>query len=510
MVMQTLISALRGIFSSVLRFLTALWRRFRSLKLWQQALIAGVLAAVLIGLLMLFSGGKPADAGSQARTVTLRSIAELSGNASGDSVIGQVRSRSEADVTAEASGVVRSVNTSLGATVPAGFVIATLENSSESAALLQAQGAYDAAVAAKTSTSLSNTTATAEDAFRSAYATLDVTLSSDVDLFFGSETATGPTITINTNGQADVLSKARKDIRLMMERWSAELPTAGSKSPLALLTEASSQVRTVSLFLNDLAAAANGRDSRATEAQLAALASARASVASLLSTLSAAQASYRTGAVGATAASDASVKSALGTLRLAEANYEKTQLRAPIAGQVNFLPIRVGDYVNALTHVATVAQNGALEIVFYVSEDTAAGLHTGAKVTVENTYPGVITEMAPALDPVTKQIEMHAAVTGDAKELVNGQSVRIMLPLTRPDATSSSGPVLLPLSALKLSAGARILFTVGTDGRLVALPVSIGEVRGDRIEITSPLTAETRVVEDARGLSEGEKVTVAP
>mgnify|MGYP000846152665 CR=1 FL=1 len=508
--MQTIISALRGILSFVLRTAGNLWRRFLALKLWQKALVIIGIVAVIIGLSMLFSGGKPTDTGNQARTVTLRSVGELSGNATGDSVIGTVRSRSEANVIAEAGGVVKSVNTSLGAAVPAGFVIGSLENSTESATLLQAQGAYDAAVAAKTSTSLSNTTATAGDAFRSAYATLDATLTDNVDLFFGSETATGPTVTINTNGQADVISKGRKDIRLMMERWSGELSTAGSKSPLELLNEASTNVRQVSLFLNDLASAANARDSRATETQLAALSAARTTVNTLLSTLSAAQTSYRTSAVGATSASDASVKSALGTLRLAEANYEKTLLRAPIAGQVNFLPIRVGDYVNALTHVATVAQNGALEIVFYISEDVAAALHTGARVTVEGSLPGVITEMSPALDPITKQIEAHAAITGDAKTLVNGQSVRIALPSTSISTATSSGPVLLPLSAVKLSAGTRVLFTVGTDGRLVALPVTIGEVRGDRIEITSLITAETRVVEDARGLSEGDKVNVAP
>jgi hypothetical protein len=50
---------------------------------------------------------------------------------------------------------------------------------------------------------------------------------------------------------------------------------------------------------------------------------------------------------------------------------------------------------------------------------------------------------------------------------------------------------------------------VGADGRLVAHIVTIGEVRGDRIQITSPLDSDLRIVIDARGLSEGQKVQVA-
>ena len=57
--------------------------------------------------------------------------------------------------------------------------------------------------------------------------------------------------------------------------------------------------------------------------------------------------------------------------------------------------------------------------------------------------------------------------------------------------------------------GYRIVFSVGEDGRLVAHHVEIGEVRGDRLEILSPLPLDLRIVTDARGLSEGELVNVA-
>ena len=174
---------------------------------------------------------------------------------------------------------------------------------------------------------------------------------------------------------------------------------------------------------------------------------------------------------------------------------------------MNFLPIRVGDYVTSFTHVATVARNNALEIVAYVSEDDRDLLAAGTEVTIEDATPGVVTSISPALDPVTKQIEVHIAVEGES-ELVNGQSVRIALPNAVAATLETEGPVLLPLSAVKLRADERIVFTVNEEGRLVAMPVEIGDVRGDRIEIRTPLSAELRIVKDARGLSDGERVRV--
>jgi HlyD family secretion protein len=294
-----------------------------------------------------------------------------------------------------------------------------------------------------------------------------------------------------------------------LRSFEANLATANSRSPQALLDEAESIARQVQAFTNELAAAANERDSRATAAQLSALASARTGVNSVLSSIASARAGLRSGTVSATASADASVKQALGSLRAAQAALERTVVRAPIGGTVNFLPIRVGDYVTPMQHVATVAQNGALEIVAYVSEDNRDLLVAGGEVMIDGAYEGIVTSVAPALDPTTKQIEVRIAVTGET-ELVSGQSVHIALPDLAPTETAAEpeGPVLLPLAAVKLRAGDRIVFSVGEDSRLVAHQVEVGEVRGDRIEIRTDLLKDLRIVEDARGLSEGEAVRV--
>jgi RND family efflux transporter MFP subunit len=500
--------ALKVFVLRVRKVAATLWRRFRALPRWGQALVVALLLVVFWGISTLLSSA-PAPSTATVRAVSLRSVGELSGSVSGASIVGTVRARSEAELRAEAGGTVRAVNTVVGAFIPAGFVLAELENSSERAQVTQAEGAYDAALAARASVSPVDVNASARNAYRDAFDTLDIMLETQVDQVFGDPTPSGPNLLINpASSDPARLSRERKRINELVDAERATLAASATNDPRLLLDGIEYLARQTATFVDEVAEAANRTNSNASGEQIAAIASARASVTGVLTSVTAAQATLRSGQTGSTASVDASVKSALGTLRLAEASLEKTRVRAPIGGTVNYLPIRVGDYVGNLDHVATVAQNGALEIVAFVSEEALASLSTGAEVQVEGQYPGTLTSVAPALDPVTKQIELHVSV-GIESGLVNGQSVRVTLPGAATSTEAVSGPVLLPLSAVKLSAGNRVVFMLGEDGRLAALPVEIGEVVGERIEVLSPLPSDLRIVSDARGLSDGQQVRVA-
>ncbi|MES2994692.1 MAG: HlyD family efflux transporter periplasmic adaptor subunit [Patescibacteria group bacterium] len=533
--MQSLINFLRRTALRTRAFSVASWRRYRGLKKWQQIALAILLAVLLIAGITLLRQDGAHDAGNQLRTVTLATVGELSGQGDSVSILGTVRSITEADVLAQSGGTVRSVNAKLGGNVPAGYVIASLENSSERAAVLQAEGAYESALAARSITqvqaanteeSLEEAETSARNTYRTAYTTLDSLLTNEAQSFF-SGTSISPVLNISGGSNASVRSEFSALRRDEMQAWRYALDTSSTKNPEALLAEAERITNRTSAFLVDLSRIAAPASSGATAIQKANLAAARADVDGLLATLSAERDALRAAQAaeavaghqtdsrsGEVASADASVKTALGGLRAAQAQLEKTVVRAPIGGQVNFLPIRVGDYVTAFTHVATVAQNGALEIVAYVGEDDRALLAAGTKVTVEDDIPGIVTSIAPALDPTTKLIEVHVAVdAASAGGIVNGQSVRIALPNQAPkkeEVGVPAGPALLPLSAVKLSGDKRIVFTVDAEGALIANEVEVFEVRGDRIEVRTNLPLELRIVTDARGLAAGQKVTIAP
>lgn len=523
---------LKGLWTSVCVFFAKHWKRFRLLKRrYQIGIVVLLLILVGGGIALTRSGAAPASTDLSIRTVSVASVDSLSGGGDSVSILGTVRSVTEADILSEAGGTVRAVHTSVGASVPAGFVLAELDNASEQATVLQAQGAYDAAVAARSITTLQSGNAqtsfveaatAARNTYSNSYTTIDNVLSTEVSTLFGDPTPLGPQLLLNSPDR-DTFSRRRATLADQMNIWRSHLATVDTQDPETLLNEADTNAQTVSVFLADLSAIANMNESGGTPSQLAALAAARTSVDGVRASLSAARDAYRAKQTAAevgttqsvssnasTASADANVKQALGALRFAQASLEKTLVRAPISGTVNFLPIHVGDYVTAFTHVATVAQNGALEIVAYVSEDDRAFITTGAGVMVNDNDKGIVTSIAPALDPTTKQIEVHVAVDAST-DLVNGQSVRIAFPnlLSRPATPTISQTLTLPLAAVKLRTNSRVVFSVGADGRLVSHTVEIGNVLGDRIEITTPLPSDLQIVTDARGLADGEKVNVA-
>lgn len=486
------------------------WKWYRSQKSWKQIVGALGLFAIVIALIVLVNIlTAPKNTEGAVRTVTLESAGSLSGGSDGTSVIGTVRSMAEAKILAESSGTVRRVHTQIGSSVPAGFVIAELENAAQRATVLQAEGAYDAAVAARSGVSPVDSATAARNAYQAAYSALDYALETQIDSYYGNPGPFGPTFLIGEGHfPQNYFPQKRDAINQMMIAWREHLATAATSDPEALLSESIRVADAIQELLVGIAEVSNKSGSSASATQLANLATARSSVSLQASTLSSARESYRNKSVGSSASVDASVKQALGSLRGAQAQLEKTLVRAPIGGTINFLPIRVGEYVTAYTHAATVAQNGSLEVLTYVSEEERAELSVGQKVVVMPSYTGVITSISPALDPSTHQIEVHVAVTDQGTSLVNGQSVRITLPGTLAQV-KSDGPLMLPLASVKLRTNDRVVFTVNEEGRLVEHSVRIGEVHGGRIEVLSGIAPEARIVTDARGLSGGQKVSIA-
>ena len=168
---------------------------------------------------------------------------------------------------------------------------------------------------------------------------------------------------------------------------------------------------------------------------------------------------------------------------------------------MNTLSVNLGDFVPSFTQIAEVASNDALEISIFVGVADARQLAIGDAVTVDGQYEGTITSIAPALDPQTLKTEVKIATASD--ELINGDSVRVSI--TDTEADEMTGPIMVPLTAVKFTADAGTILVV-EDGVLEAIPVAIGAIRGDLVTITEGITPDTRFVFDARGLTAGDEV----
>jgi multidrug resistance efflux pump len=176
------------------------------------------------------------------------------------------------------------------------------------------------------------------------------------------------------------------------------------------------ELRQVRDFLDTLIRALNSgiATSESSEAAISAYITtantARAAVVGAISALISAQSSLESAQKAAeqgTGSSAAALTQAQAGLASARANLEKTIVRAPISGTINSLSLKVGDYLSAGSVAVVIANNGALEVIAYITANDASEISTGSTVTIETaggTVTGTITRIAPAIDPATKKV----------------------------------------------------------------------------------------------------------
>lgn len=493
-----------------------------------------------------FSRSSAAPEQAQVTHVQIASIASLSSASGPIPVTGKVTSLSEATILAQSSGEIISLPHAIGDHVAAGGVIGTFENASQQAALLSAQGAYDAAQAAyakMTGTAAANTnlssTQAAQNAanaqtsaitsLQSVAALLDDAIHTKIDTLFVNPRSTTPTLIQATIPDSQLVVSIQSE-RLQLERVLEDANTrANAKGDIdADITSVTADAQTVLVFLNDVTKAFNQAvpNQNVSAATIAAAqgtaAAARSEVMGVFSTLSAAKAAYDSAQTGAQtaanaagagttndiAASQAQVKQALGGLNSAKANLEKTIIRSPISGTIVSLPITKGDFVSAFSQVAQVSNPGALQIETYVTPSDAKTLTVGGKAIINGTVNGVITSLAPALDPTVGKIPVKVGIVGDQSKLTDGDTVTLSLDRSGTSGkTKANAQILIPIAAIKMTPTAPVVFTVASS-TLVANQVTLGPILGGQVTIVSGVTPETDIVTDARGLSDGQVVIV--
>lgn len=461
------------------------------------------------------------------KTVVVSSVSDLTGDTL-FSIIGTVSAQSQAKIQSETSGRVTSVPVSLGDRISAGTVIATLENASEYATLLQAEGVYEAALAASDTSivgvaaaknNLLKSQQNAVSAYTNSYTTLNQLFTVNLyevfadpertyrtpgyrfhdfklkegrvdDLYDSIESALNTQRTVNVTPDTieQNLDIALRDTELFLETVrflqslisqndTDQLLSTASRNYLALLSAAEQNL--VSIRTN--------------------LENASSSIRSAEQSLEQAQIANREDGVST---AGAQVKQALGGLRAAQANFAKTILRSPIAGTVNELRVENGDFVGMQDRVALIANNDALQITAYVGEQDREHMTIGQLVFINNTIEGIITGIAPAVDSVTKKFEIQIG-TDDAS-LKNGSTVTISVQHD-PKNTSVAESFFIPITAVKFTASDAEVFSV-VDGALQSRSVSIGSIRGSFVEVTEGIESSSIIVKDARGLINGQSV----
>jgi len=465
----------------------------------------------------------------QVPEVTVSSVRAL---ASGKSftAVGTVEAISEARLQTESGGRVTAVLVELGQSVRAGTVLATLESNNERASLLQAEGSYEAAqAAAKQSDSglrgvevgLTSAEDTAKTAISGAYAAINDLLITTIDDFYTNPQGIG-IMGVRVSGDTAFLRSERIAFRTIMPNWQTSISTASASSLPALLSQSEQYVVRAAALLDSLIDTASNADTNDMLLDLplsgysANLLAKRSSLNGLLANLKAAQTNltaakesvYRAEIGGTTSElslANAQLKIALGSLRAAQANYEKTVVRTPISGVVNALYLKVGEYVSPSAPAAIVANNNGLQVVTAVSLEDSTQLNLGDTIQVGQNATGTLAAIAGAIDPTTGKVAVKISIDAKA-QIQNGETVVLTFSTVTESVTEE---INLPLSAVKMTGSGPVVFVVDKDNKLSALPVVLGAVSGSAVKVLEGITENTQIVVDARGLKVGEEVSIS-
>lgn len=487
----------------------------------------------LVGLFMKFSGADTvATVETAKKIVSVKAVSELQGGVGDITIVGTLEAKNEARLQTESAGRVTAVNVELGDRVSAGSVLASIENSREAAAVFQAQGSYEAALAGASASGVSVETAersvleakiSAKNAYRSAFTVSDDAVRNLADELFSNPDSQIPGLKID--GDALTLTRERVELGKMLTLWRTRVDSlSNSGNAESLLSEAETNTRRVSAFISTLALSMAELDANSefTEADISLyktrLAGARSQLDGALASISGARNALNSaesgleqakiaGADNVASLSDAQVKQALGSLRLAQSSYEKTIIRSPISGTVNALSLKVGTFVGMQEPAAVVSNEGGLEVKAYVTEDDIKDIRVGDSVMVEKDIKGVVTQVGSALDPETKKIEVRVGIEGAPESLTNGQSVTVFLTRTKSEAVVDAR-ILLPITSIKMTPDGAVIFTVSNENKLVSHTVTLGAITGDQVVVEEGVTSDMRIVLDARGLRADEVVEI--
>jgi multidrug efflux system membrane fusion protein len=174
---------------------------------------------------------------------------------------------------------------------------------------------------------------------------------------------------------------------------------------------------------------------------------------------------------------EADYKAAEATLAQAEAEADKGNVRAPISGVVNDVPVQIGQALQATMQGVTIADVIALNpmlAVIEVAERQLAGVHVGEKAEVRlvtgRTVEGTIRFISRQASQQTRTYRVEVAIDNPDNSIADGLTAEVDLMLA-PEAASR-----VPRSALTFSnAGKLGVRVVGDGDKVVFVPVKLVE-----------------------------------
>jgi len=198
----------------------------------------------------------------------------------------------------------------------------------------------------------------------------------------------------------------------------------------------------------------------------------------------------------ALAESESKLASALAQQQIKRNQHGYTTLHADRDGVVTAINAETGQVVSAGQAVVTVAADGEREVRISIPESRVDELRNAKALQVSvwaqpgKTYAGVLRELAPDADSVTRTYSARIGINAADRALRLGMTASVF----SPDVEGQSA-IRLPLTAIYDMEGQPLVWVVDpASSRVAARPVKLGAAHNDSVLILSGLQGGERVV----------------
>lgn len=172
---------------------------------------------------------------------------------------------------------------------------------------------------------------------------------------------------------------------------------------------------------------------------------------------------------------------------LAQAQLDKTVIKAPFDGIVGLRQISVGDYVTAGQQLVNLESIDPLKVNFKISEVYLSSLKTGQAIKVaidafpNQEFTGEVYAIDPLIDTAGRTVSLRAKLPNPEKIMRPGLFARLKLVVERKE-----GALMIDEQALNPQGNEQFVYKV-VDGKAVTTKIVTGQRRAGQVEVTEGL-----------------------
>jgi RND family efflux transporter MFP subunit len=188
----------------------------------------------------------------------------------------------------------------------------------------------------------------------------------------------------------------------------------------------------------------------------------------------------------------AGVESARSAVAIAQKAVADTIIRSPYAGYISNRPTAVGEYVTPASVVATVLRTNPLKLQLQVPESEVPSITPGMSVSLEveahrdKKFSGRVTNINPAIDPVSRAATVEAEVENSDNSLRSG-----MFATARILRAGGTRVVFVPKAAVVADQNTQSYRLFVIQNGVAHLRVAqVGQDEGDAIQIITGVNAD--------------------